>query len=95
MRLNFFLKPIYSVFGIGYIKIGSGTFCSLLPCLIILFFGGNLGLFARLSILIIILIFGAMLTPPDPFSQIVMALPLVGLYEISILISGVVKKTYK
>jgi len=44
---------------------------------------------------VIILIFGAMLTPPDPFSQIVMALPLVGLYEISILISGVVKKTYK
>jgi len=33
-----------------------------------------------------------MLTPPDPFSQIVMALPLVGLYEISILISGKVKK---
>ena len=62
MRLNFFLKPIYSVFGIGYIKIGSGTFCSLLPCLIILFFGGNLGLFARLSILIIILIFGFLST---------------------------------
>ena len=32
-----------------------------------------------------------MLTPPDPFSQIVMAVPLIGLYEISILISGVVK----
>ena len=62
MKLNFFLKPIYSVFGIGYIKIGSGTFCSLLPCLIILFFGGNLGLFARLSILIIILIFGFLST---------------------------------
>ena len=62
MRLNFFLKPIYSVFGIGYIKIGSGTFCSLLPCLIILFFGGNLGLFARLFILIIILIFGFLST---------------------------------
>ncbi len=49
----------------------------------------------RKHAIVIILIFGAMLTPPDPFSQIVMALPLVGLYEISILISGVVKKTYK
>ena len=62
MTLNFFLKPIYSVFGIGYIKIGSGTFCSLVPCLIILFFGENLGLFARLSVLIIILIFGVLST---------------------------------
>ena len=62
MTLNFFLKPIYSVFGIGYIKIGSGTFCSLVPCLIILFFGENLGFFARLSVLIIILFFGFLST---------------------------------
>ena len=41
--------------------------------------------------IVAILIFGAMLTPPDPFSQIVMAVPLVGLYEISIFISGKVK----
>ena len=46
----------------------------------------------RKHAIVIILMFGAMLTPPDPFSQIVMALPLVGLYEISILISGNVKK---
>ena len=45
----------------------------------------------RKHAIVIILIFGAMLTLPDLFSQIVMAVPLVGLYEISILISGVVK----
>ena len=46
----------------------------------------------RKHAIVIILVFGAMLTPPDPFSQIVMAVPLVGLYEISILISGNVKR---
>ena len=45
----------------------------------------------RKHAIVAILIFGAMLTPPDPFSQIVMAVPLVGLYEISIFISGKVK----
>ncbi len=34
-----------------------------------------------------ILILGAMLTPPDPFSQILIAMPLYGLYEVSIMIS--------
>ena len=58
MRLNFFLKPIYSVFGIGYIKIGSGTFCSLFACLIILIFGENIEFFVRLIILLIILPIG-------------------------------------
>ena len=46
----------------------------------------------RKHAIVVILVFGAMLTPPDPFSQIVMAVPLVGLYEISILISSKVKK---
>lgn len=46
----------------------------------------------RKHAIVIILIFGAMLTPPDPFSQVVMAFPLIGLYEISIYISGRVKK---
>ena len=46
----------------------------------------------RKHAIVLILVFGAMLTPPDPFSQIVMAIPLVGLYEISILISSKVKK---
>ena len=49
----------------------------------------------RKHAIVAILVFGAMLTPPDPFSQIVMAIPLVGLYEISILISSKVKKKYK
>ena len=46
----------------------------------------------RRHAIVIILIFGATLTPPDPFSQIVMAIHLVGLYEISIFISGKVKQ---
>lgn len=36
--------------------------------------------------IIVILILGAMLTPPDPFSQILIALPLMGLYQVSMLI---------
>lgn len=35
---------------------------------------------------------GAMLTPPDPFSQVLIALPLIGLYQFSTVIS---KRTYK
>jgi len=37
--------------------------------------------------LVAILIMGAILTPPDPISQILMALPLLALYELAILIS--------
>lgn len=37
--------------------------------------------------IIVIFIIGAFLTPPDPLSQIMMALPLILLYEISILIA--------
>jgi sec-independent protein translocase protein TatC len=39
-----------------------------------------------------IFLVGAMLTPPDPFSQILIAIPLIGLYQFSISISN---KTYK
>ncbi len=42
--------------------------------------------------IVVILILGAMLTPPDPFSQILIALPLVGLYQVSILISLMVTR---
>ncbi len=42
----------------------------------------------RRHAIVIILVFGAILTPPDPFSQIVLAIPLIGLYQISIYISG-------
>ena len=44
--------------GVGYIKIGSGTFCSLLPCLIILLFGENIDFNFRSLILIPILALG-------------------------------------
>ena len=37
--------------------------------------------------LVIVLIISAIITPADVFSQILVALPLFGLYEISILIS--------
>lgn len=62
MTLDKIYKPIYSVFGIGFIKIGSGTFCSILPCLIILFFGENLGILARLGILVFVLLVGFLTT---------------------------------
>lgn len=39
--------------------------------------------------LVIILFFAAMLTPPDPVSQLILAVPLVLLYEISIFISKI------
>ncbi|MEE9464033.1 MAG: twin-arginine translocase subunit TatC [Candidatus Neomarinimicrobiota bacterium] len=40
-----------------------------------------------------ILIFSAILTPPDPLSQVLMAIPLLGLYEFSILISKIFSKS--
>ena len=49
---------IYSVLGIGYIKIGSGTFCSLLPCFIIFFIGENIDLIFRLLLIVPILFLG-------------------------------------
>ncbi len=42
--------------------------------------------------LIGILVIAAFLTPPDPLSQIIMAVPLLGLYELSILISARVER---
>lgn len=42
--------------------------------------------------IVIILVLGAMLTPPDPFSQILIALPLFGLYQVSIFICRRVEK---
>ena len=46
----------------------------------------------RRHAIVVILILGAMLTPPDPFSQILIALPLLALYQISIHISKRVEK---
>jgi sec-independent protein translocase protein TatC len=45
--------------------------------------------------LIGILILAAFITPPDPFSQLIMAAPLVGLYQLSIYISGRVERRRK
>jgi sec-independent protein translocase protein TatC len=42
----------------------------------------------RKHAVIVILILGAFLTPPDPISQILIAIPLFGLYQISIFISA-------
>ena len=42
--------------------------------------------------LVIILVLSAFLTPPDPLSQIIMAVPLLLLYELSIVLAGVVEK---
>ena len=40
----------------------------------------------------ILLLVSAIITPPDVFSQIMVAIPLVALYEVSIVISGIVVK---
>lgn len=42
--------------------------------------------------IVVIFLLGAMLTPPDPFSQILIAIPLIGLYQFSIAVSN---RTYK
>ncbi len=42
----------------------------------------------RRHAVVAILVLGAMLTPPDPFSQILIAIPLIGLYQVSIFISA-------
>lgn len=46
----------------------------------------------RKHAVVVILIVAAVITPPDPFSQIIVALPLYMLYEVSIFISAVVKR---
>ena len=46
----------------------------------------------RKHALVVILILGAMLTPPDPLSQVLIAFPLLGLYQVSIYISASVLK---
>ncbi|MDH5366237.1 MAG: twin-arginine translocase subunit TatC [Cyclobacteriaceae bacterium] len=46
----------------------------------------------RRHAIIVILFLGAMLTPPDPLSQILIAFPLFGLYQFSILISASVER---
>ncbi|MFY0687867.1 MAG: twin-arginine translocase subunit TatC [Cyclobacteriaceae bacterium] len=45
--------------------------------------------------IIVILILGAMLTPPDPFSQLLLAIPLLFLYQLGIIIAKRVEKKEK
>ena len=66
---------------------------------IIIFFLTKLGLVTPNSLrkyrkytLIIVLILSAIITPPDILSQVIVAIPIMLLYEISILISAVVAK---
>ncbi len=47
---------------------------------------------ARRVAIVIILIVAAFLTPPDPFSQVLVAIPLLALYELSILLTGRVER---
>lgn len=42
----------------------------------------------RKVVIVLILLLAAIITPPDIFSQVIVSIPLVGLYEISILISA-------
>jgi len=42
--------------------------------------------------ILLIFIFAAVVTPPDLISQVLMALPLMGLYELSILLSKIFGK---
>jgi len=42
--------------------------------------------------ILLIFIFAAVMTPPDIISQVLMALPLMGLYELSILLSKIFGK---
>ncbi len=46
----------------------------------------------RKQAIIVILVLGAMITPPDPFSQILIALPLMMLYQMSIVIAIRIEK---
>lgn len=46
----------------------------------------------RRHALVLNLVFAALLTPPDPVSQILIAIPLTFLYEFSILVSGIAVK---
>ena len=47
---------------------------------------------ARRYAVIVILVVAAFFTPPDPMSQTIMAVPLLGLYEFSIWIAGAVER---
>jgi sec-independent protein translocase protein TatC len=47
---------------------------------------------SRKFMIVVVLIVAAIITPPDVFSQLLVTFPLLGLYELSILISARVYK---
>jgi sec-independent protein translocase protein TatC len=69
---------------------------------VLVFFLSKVGIFTpnlmrnmRKYAILIILVVAAVITPPDMFSMIIVAIPLIFLYEISIYISGGVEKQRK
>ncbi len=66
---------------------------------LIMLFLSKIGIFTseqyaqhRRPAILIAFILGAIFTPPDPFTQIMMAIPMIGLYEIGILVTGFNKR---
>ncbi|MCH7887610.1 MAG: twin-arginine translocase subunit TatC, partial [Candidatus Marinimicrobia bacterium] len=66
------------------------------------YFLGRIGLLTpafmrhyRRYALVGIMILAALLTPPDPLSQLLLAIPLLILYEISIYISGIASRKHR
>ena len=51
--------------------------------------------FSKLMALVLVLILAALITPPDVISQIIVAIPMMILYEVSITISKVIIKKEK
>jgi sec-independent protein translocase protein TatC len=90
IALNSFISTVVSVsFAVGIVF--------QLPLLI--YFLAKAGLVSpdylkrnRKYMLVILLVISAVITPPDVFSQIMVCLPLLGLYEISIMIA---RRIYK
>jgi len=65
----------------------------------VMYFLGKVGLITpqfmrtnRKYALLVVLVIGAFLTPPDPISQLIVAVPLLLLYEFSILVVAWVTK---
>ena len=68
---------------------------------LVLYYAARMGLVTKVFLrqkrrhaLITLLVLSALITPPDIFTQIVLALPLALLYEISILLAGIAEKRY-
>jgi sec-independent protein translocase protein TatC len=49
----------------------------------------------RRAVIVVIFLIAALITPPDIVSQIMVAIPMIGLYELSIIISSILLKVRK